>query len=58
MSDVLKEEDVRPEGAWTEQEEHDILDHGSKAINLGAEILRAETAAISCLVLINRFWNL
>lgn len=35
MSDVLKEEEVGSEGAWTEQEEHDILDHGYKAISLG-----------------------
>jgi 16S rRNA (uracil1498-N3)-methyltransferase len=58
MSDVLKEEEVGPEGVWTEQEEHDIFDHGYKAISLAPQILRAETAAISCLVLINRFWNL
>jgi 16S rRNA (uracil1498-N3)-methyltransferase len=49
---------VGPEGGWTEQEEHDILDHGYRAISLGAQTLRAETAAISCLVLINHFWNL
>ena len=49
---------VGPEGGWTEREEHDILDHGYRAINLGAQTLRAETAAISCLVLINHFWNL
>lgn len=47
-----------PEGGWTEQEEQDILDHGFKAISLGPQTLRAETAAISCLVLINHFWNL
>jgi 16S rRNA (uracil1498-N3)-methyltransferase len=49
---------IGPEGGWTEQEEHDILDHGFKAISLGPQTLRAETAAISCLVLINHFWNL
>ncbi len=49
---------IGPEGGWTEQEEHDILDHGYKAISLGSQTLRAETAAISCLVLINHFWNL
>jgi len=49
---------VGPEGGWTEQEEQDILDHGFKAISLGLQTLRAETAAISCLVLINHFWNL
>lgn len=49
---------IGPEGGWTEQEEHDILDHGFIAISLGPQTLRAETAAISCLVLINHFWNL
>jgi len=49
---------IGPEGGWTEQEEHDILDHGYKAISLGPQTLRAETAAISCLVLINHIWNL
>jgi RsmE family RNA methyltransferase len=49
---------IGPEGGWTEQEEHDILDHGFKAISLGVQTLRSETAAISCLVLINHFWNL
>lgn len=49
---------IGPEGGWTEQEERDILDHGFKAISLGPQTLRTETAAISCLVLINHFWNL
>ncbi|MGB3861025.1 MAG: 16S rRNA (uracil(1498)-N(3))-methyltransferase [Candidatus Aminicenantaceae bacterium] len=49
---------IGPEGGWTQQEERDILDHGFKAISLGPQTLRAETAAISCLVLINHFWNL
>ena len=49
---------IGPEGGWTEQEEHDILDHGYIAVSLGPQTLRAETAAISCLVLINHFWNL
>jgi 16S rRNA (uracil1498-N3)-methyltransferase len=49
---------IGPEGGWTEQEEQDILDHGFKAISLGPQTMRAETAAISCLVLINHFWNL
>lgn len=49
---------IGSEGGWTEKEEHDILDHGYMAISLGSQTLRAETAAISCLVLINHFWNL
>lgn len=49
---------IGPEGGWTEQEERDILEHGFKAISLGPQTLRTESAAISCLVLINHFWNL
>jgi 16S rRNA (uracil1498-N3)-methyltransferase len=49
---------IGPEGGWTEREERDILDHGYTAVSLGPQTLRAETAAISCLVLINHFWNL
>jgi 16S rRNA (uracil1498-N3)-methyltransferase len=49
---------IGPEGGWTDQEEHDILEHGYKAISLGPQTLRAETAAISCVVLINHIWNL
>ena len=49
---------IGPEGGWTEQEEHDILNHGYTAVSLGPQTLRAETAAMSCLVLINHFWNL
>jgi 16S rRNA (uracil1498-N3)-methyltransferase len=49
---------VGPEGGWTENEEHDILGHGYRAVSLGPQTLRAETAAMSCLVLINHFWNL
>lgn len=49
---------IGPEGGWTEREEHDILDHGFTAVSLGPQTLRAETAAISCLALINHFWNL
>jgi 16S rRNA (uracil1498-N3)-methyltransferase len=49
---------IGPEGGWTEKEEHDILDHDYTAVSLGPQTLRAETAAISCLALINLFWNL
>lgn len=49
---------VGPEGGWTEKEEQDILRSGYTAISLGNQTLRAETAAISCLILINHFWNL
>jgi len=49
---------IGPEGGWTEEEEQDILEHGYSAISLGRQTLRAETAAVSCLVLINHFWNL
>lgn len=48
---------VGPEGGWTEEEEEDIVRHGFEAISLGRQILRAETAAISSLALIDHLWN-
>jgi len=48
---------IGPEGGWTEAEEEDIVSHGFEAISLGRQILRAETAAISSLAMIDHFWN-
>lgn len=48
---------IGPEGGWTEKEREDIVDHGFEAVSLGRQILRAETAAISSLAMINHFWN-
>lgn len=48
---------VGPEGGWTSEEEKFILDHGYEAVSLGKQVLRAETASLSCLAMISHFWN-
>ncbi|NOR53697.1 MAG: RsmE family RNA methyltransferase, partial [Candidatus Aminicenantes bacterium] len=49
---------VGPEGGWEEEEEEYILNNGFEAVNLGSQILRAETAAFCSLALISHFWNI
>jgi len=46
-----------PEGGWTERERAEIASAGWVAVSLGAQILRAETAAIAGLSIINAAWN-
>jgi 16S rRNA (uracil1498-N3)-methyltransferase len=48
---------VGPEGGWTERERVEIAAAGWAAVSLGPEILRAETAAIAGLSIINAAWN-
>ncbi len=48
---------VGPEGGWTNAETEDIVGHGFEAVSLGDRILRAETAALCCLVMLTQFWN-
>jgi len=48
---------VGPEGGWTERERAEIGAAGWAAVSLGAAILRAETAAIAGLSIINAAWN-
>ncbi len=48
---------VGPEGGWTNGEAKDILGRGFKAVSLGETILRAETAAICSLAILNQFWE-
>lgn len=48
---------IGPEGGWTEAEEVDIVGHGFEAISLGRQVLRAETAAIGTLAMLDHFWN-
>ena len=48
---------VGAEGGWTEEEEKYILKNSYEAISLGRKILRAETAALSSLAMIDHFWN-
>ena len=46
-----------PEGGWTDRERELITGAGWCAVSLGHEILRAETAAIAGLAIINAAWN-
>jgi len=45
-----------PEGGWTGRERAAIAECGWKAVSLGPQILRAETAAIAALAIINAAW--
>lgn len=47
---------VGPEGGWTDREREAIVAAGWKAVSLGREILRAETAAIAGLAIVNAAW--
>jgi 16S rRNA (uracil1498-N3)-methyltransferase len=46
-----------PEGGWTDRERQLITSEGWSPVSLGREILRAETAAIAGLAIINALWN-
>ena len=48
---------VGPEGGWTERERVEIAEASWTSVSLGPEILRAETAAIAGLSIINAAWN-
>ena len=48
---------VGPEGGWSEEEEQNILNHHYEAISLGKQVLRTETAALSCVAIMSHFWN-
>jgi 16S rRNA (uracil1498-N3)-methyltransferase len=48
---------VGPEGGWTEREREAIAAAGWTAVSLGDEILRAETAAIAALAIVNAWWG-
>jgi len=47
---------VGPEGGWTDRERAEIAAAGWKPVSLGAEVLRAETAAIAALAIVNAAW--
>ncbi len=47
---------VGPEGGWTDREREAIAAAGWKAVSLGREILRAETAAMAGLAILNAAW--
>ena len=46
-----------PEGGWTEQERQAALDAGWSSCSLGHNILRAETAALSALAIVQATWH-
>jgi 16S rRNA (uracil1498-N3)-methyltransferase len=48
---------VGPEGGWTDRERQRIGLAGWRAVSLGREILRAETAAIAALAIVNGAWE-
>lgn len=48
---------VGPEGGWTDRERGVIAEGEWKAVSLGREILRAETAAIAGLAVVNAAWG-
>jgi 16S rRNA (uracil1498-N3)-methyltransferase len=48
---------VGPEGGWTDRERSTIAAAGWTAVSLGREILRAETAAIAGLAILNAAWH-
>src|SRR5579864_209679 len=48
---------VGPEGGWSDRERAEIAGAGWTAVSLGPAILRAETATIAGLSIINAAWN-
>ena len=48
---------VGPEGGWTDRERKLISSAGWTAVSLGRQILRAETAAVAALAIINAAWS-
>jgi len=48
---------VGPEGGWTDREREQMADAGWRSVSLGPQILRAETAAIAALAIVNAAWG-
>ncbi|MBV9769513.1 MAG: 16S rRNA (uracil(1498)-N(3))-methyltransferase [Bryobacterales bacterium] len=48
---------VGPEGGWTDRERDSMANAGWCAVSLGPQILRAETAAVAALAIINAAWG-
>ena len=48
---------IGPEGGWTNRERHQIARSEWRSVSLGPQILRAETAAVAALAIINASWQ-
>jgi 16S rRNA (uracil1498-N3)-methyltransferase len=48
---------IGPEGGWEDQEREEAARSGWKAASLGGQTLRAETAAIAAIAIVNAAWN-
>ncbi len=48
---------VGPEGGWTENEIKTAIEYGFRIVSLGPRILRAETAPIAVLSIVQFFWG-
>jgi 16S rRNA (uracil1498-N3)-methyltransferase len=48
---------VGPEGGWTDRERTQIAASNWRPVSLGPEILRAETAALAALAVVNAAWG-
>jgi len=49
---------VGPEGGWTDREREQIGAANWRPVSLGSQILRAETAAIAALAIVNAAWGM
>jgi 16S rRNA (uracil1498-N3)-methyltransferase len=49
---------VGPEGGWTDREREQIGGANWRPVSLGSQILRAETAAIAALAIVNAAWGM
>jgi 16S rRNA (uracil1498-N3)-methyltransferase len=48
---------IGPEGGWTDRERTTIAESGWRPVGLGGTILRAETAAIAAIAIVNAAWQ-
>jgi 16S rRNA (uracil1498-N3)-methyltransferase len=48
---------VGPEGGWTDRDRSAIIPGGWQQVSLGSNILRAETAAIAAIAILNAAWQ-
>ena len=48
---------IGPEGGWTENEIKTAMEYGFQTVSLGPRILRAETAPIAVLSIVQFFWG-